>query len=106
MLSCILFCLNSCEFFFSVHVGSQRCVPPRGKRRWSGVKRVNRKNARGDAPMHLAAKKGNLNKIKSLLEKGADVNTQCFAGKATLTWAHFFSFYEVLHYMQGSKCVV
>lgn len=51
---------------------------------------MNRKNARGDAPMHLAAKKGNLNKIKSLLEKGADVNTQCFAGKATLTWAHFF----------------
>lgn len=41
---------------------------------------VNRRNERGETPLHVAAIKGDLLKVKSLIAQGADVNTTDFAG--------------------------
>lgn len=46
----------------------------------SGQRSVNRRNDRGETQLHVAAIRGDVNKIKSLISEGADVNTEDYAG--------------------------
>lgn len=41
---------------------------------------INKRNARGESRLHLAARRGNLSLVKALIESGADVNLQDNAG--------------------------
>ncbi|KAL3859903.1 hypothetical protein ACJMK2_010087 [Sinanodonta woodiana] len=43
-------------------------------------KKVNKRNERGETPLHLAAIKGDVKMIKKLIKAGADVNVADFAG--------------------------
>lgn len=42
---------------------------------------VNRRNERGETPLHVAAIKGDVQKVRALIAQGADVNTTDYAGK-------------------------
>uniref|UniRef100_A0A8C9A2M2 RAMA domain-containing protein n=1 Tax=Prolemur simus TaxID=1328070 RepID=A0A8C9A2M2_PROSS len=41
---------------------------------------INKRNARGESRLHLAARRGNLSMVKALIESGADVNLKDNAG--------------------------
>lgn len=41
---------------------------------------VNRRNERGETPLHVAAIKGDVHRVKLLIAQGADVNTTDYAG--------------------------
>lgn len=44
-------------------------------------KKVFKRNARGEMPLHLAAISGDFKLVKKLIKAGADVNVADFAGK-------------------------
>ena len=44
-------------------------------------KKVNKRNERGETPLHLAAIRGDGKQTKRLLKAGADVNIKDFAGE-------------------------
>lgn len=60
--------------------------------------RISKRNAKGETCLHLAAKKGNLNLVKSLIASGACVNQKDNAGLIFL--AHN---YKVLCYAATKK---
>ena len=41
---------------------------------------INKRNARGESRLHLAARRGNLSLVKALIDSGADVNLKDNAG--------------------------
>ena len=43
-------------------------------------KSVNKRNERGETPLHVAAIKGDVNRVQTLILQGADVNTTDYAG--------------------------
>ncbi|XP_059149695.1 ankyrin repeat domain-containing protein 11-like isoform X2 [Physella acuta] len=47
-------------------------------------KKVNKRNERGEAPLHMAAKKGDYKQTKRLLKAGASVNMKDYAGWTAL----------------------
>ena len=42
--------------------------------------KVNKRNTRGETPLHLAAIKGDIKQAKKLIKAGADVNLRDYAG--------------------------
>lgn len=50
----------------------------------SAPKSVNRRNERGETPLHVAAIRGDVHKLKALIAQGADVNTEDYAGKISV----------------------
>lgn len=51
----------------------------------SAPRSVNRRNERGETQLHIAAIKGDIQKLRSLIQQGADVNTTDYAGKHKVT---------------------
>lgn len=45
---------------------------------------INKRNARGESRLHAAAKRGNVSLVKALINSGADVNLQDYAGLSPL----------------------
>ena len=62
---------------------------------------VNRRNERGETPLHVASVKGDLIKLKSLINQGANVNTTDFAGSITLPAAGHYIFVLIYFGFQG-----
>ena len=54
------------------------------------AKKVNKRNERGEAPLHMAAKKGDYKQTKKLIKAGASVNMKDYAG------SFFFTFIQYL----------
>lgn len=44
--------------------------------------KVNKRNERGETPLHMAAIRGDAKQVKELISLGADVNVKDFAGTA------------------------
>ena len=44
-------------------------------------KKVNKRNERGETPLHIAAKRGDVKQAKKLIKSGATVNVPDYAGK-------------------------
>ena len=54
-----------------------------------GVKnKANKRNERGEAPLHLASIRGDVQATKNLIKQGAEVNVQDFAGKSQALESH------------------
>ena len=53
---------------------------------------INKRNARGESRLHLAARRGNLSLVKVLIDSGADVNLK---DKAGLDSFHFNCVYNL-----------
>ncbi|XP_077203511.1 ankyrin repeat domain-containing protein 31 isoform X2 [Paroedura picta] len=58
--------------------------------------RINKSNAKGETCLHLAAKKGNLNLVKSLIASGARVNQKDNAGWMAIHEASNGGFVEII----------
>ena len=68
--------------------------------------KVNAKTRSGDTPLHAAAAAGNLDVVKLLLAKGADLNAKCSYTFATpLAWAALHNHGQVVEYLlaQGAE---
>ncbi|XP_078397160.1 ankyrin repeat domain-containing protein 12 isoform X2 [Cetorhinus maximus] len=57
--------------------------------------KVNKRNERGETPLHMAAIRGETKQVKELISQGADVNVKDFAGWTPLHEACNLGFYEV-----------
>ncbi|KAM9307589.1 ankyrin repeat domain-containing protein 12 [Gastrophryne carolinensis] len=57
--------------------------------------KVNKRNERGETPLHMAAIRGDLSQVKELIRLGANVNVKDFAGWTPLHEACNMGFYEV-----------
>ncbi|XP_033118522.1 ankyrin repeat domain-containing protein 12-like [Anneissia japonica] len=60
-----------------------------------GAKKANKRNERGETPLHLAAIRGDAEMTKSLIKQGAEVNVQDFAAWTPLHEACNHGSYEV-----------
>lgn len=49
------------------------------------LRKVNRRNEKGESPLHLATIKGDVEGMKRLMKAGADVNVPDYAGKMLLS---------------------
>lgn len=45
--------------------------------------KVNKRNERGETPLHMAAIRGDVKQVKELISLGANVNVKDFAGKTS-----------------------
>ncbi|XP_022092053.1 ankyrin repeat domain-containing protein 11-like [Acanthaster planci] len=62
-----------------------------------GVKnKANKRNERGEAPLHLACIRGDVQATKNLIKQGAEVNVQDFAGWTPLHEACNHGYYEIV----------
>ncbi|XP_072425959.1 ankyrin repeat domain-containing protein 12 isoform X1 [Chiloscyllium punctatum] len=57
--------------------------------------KVNKRNERGETPLHMAAIRGETKQVKELISQGADVNVKDFAGWTPLHEACNLGYYEV-----------
>ncbi|XP_072324461.1 ankyrin repeat domain-containing protein 12 isoform X2 [Scyliorhinus torazame] len=57
--------------------------------------KVNKRNERGETPLHMAAIRGESKQVKELIIQGADVNVKDFAGWTPLHEACNLGYYEV-----------
>lgn len=57
--------------------------------------KVNKRNERGETPLHMAAIRGDAKQVKELISLGADVNVKDFAGWTPLHEACNLGYYEV-----------
>eukprot|EP00063_Salmo_salar_P023574 XP_013998409.1 PREDICTED: ankyrin repeat domain-containing protein 12 isoform X1 [Salmo salar] len=57
--------------------------------------KVNKRNERGETPLHMAAIRGDAKQVKELISLGADVNIKDFAGWTPLHEACNLGFYDV-----------
>lgn len=44
-------------------------------------KKVNKRNDRGETPLHIAAKRGDVKQTKKLIKAGASINVKDYAGQ-------------------------
>ena len=66
-----------------VQSSSQPNVAPDTTPRSAMLRKVNRRNEKGESPLHLATIKGDVDGMGRLLEAGAEVNVPDYAGKCT-----------------------
>ncbi|XP_072903414.1 ankyrin repeat domain-containing protein 12 isoform X1 [Hemitrygon akajei] len=57
--------------------------------------KVNKRNERGETPLHMAAIRGETKQVKELISQGADVNVKDFAGWTPLHEACNLGYYDV-----------
>uniref|UniRef100_A0A8C6TXS6 Ankyrin repeat domain-containing protein 12 n=1 Tax=Neogobius melanostomus TaxID=47308 RepID=A0A8C6TXS6_9GOBI len=57
--------------------------------------KVNKRNERGETPLHMAAIRGDAKQVKELISLGADVNVKDFAGWTPLHEACNLGYYDV-----------
>ncbi|XP_070830830.1 ankyrin repeat domain-containing protein 12 isoform X1 [Chaetodon trifascialis] len=57
--------------------------------------KVNKRNERGETPLHMAAIRGDAKQVKELISMGADVNVKDFAGWTPLHEACNLGYYDV-----------
>ncbi|NP_001123694.2 ankyrin repeat domain-containing protein 12 [Xenopus tropicalis] len=57
--------------------------------------KVNKRNERGETPLHMAAIRGDISQVKELIRMGANVNVKDFAGWTPLHEACNMGFYDV-----------
>lgn len=53
--------------------------------------KVNKRNERGETPLHMAAIRGDVKQVKELIGLGADVNVKDFAGSDVSEHGDFYS---------------
>lgn len=73
-------------------------TPPAQKRTSSSSRRqdkVNKRNERGETPLHTAAIRGDIKQVKELISLGANVNVKDFAGWTPLHEACNAGYYDV-----------
>ncbi|XP_020796660.2 ankyrin repeat domain-containing protein 12 isoform X2 [Boleophthalmus pectinirostris] len=68
----------------------QKKVPPSRQK-----DKVNKRNERGETPLHMAAIRGDAKQVKELISLGADVNVKDFAGWTPLHEACNLGYYDV-----------
>ena len=56
---------------------------------------VNKKNAKGETPLHIAVRNGKLEKAKELVDAGADVDAKDYAGWTPLVRFLFFQYIHI-----------
>lgn len=57
--------------------------------------KINKRNERGETPLHMAAIRGDVKQVKELISLGADVNVKDFAGWTPLHEACNVGYYDV-----------
>uniref|UniRef100_A0A8C1RFP7 Ankyrin repeat domain 12 n=1 Tax=Cyprinus carpio TaxID=7962 RepID=A0A8C1RFP7_CYPCA len=68
--------------------------------------KVNKRNERGETPLHMAAIRGDVKQVKELIELGADVNVKDFAGWTPLHEACNLGYYDVAKVLIGAGAEV
>lgn len=61
---------------------------------------INAKNKYGLTPLHYAAANGNLGVVEYMVEKGADLNVQCYRLRTPLHLAAMYGYIEVVKYLK------
>lgn len=59
---------------------------------------VNKRNERGETPLHVAAIKGDVQKVRILVSQGADVNTTDYAGKLIFSHTIYYDDFYLCNY--------
>ncbi|XP_077078212.1 ankyrin repeat domain-containing protein 12 isoform X2 [Siphateles boraxobius] len=68
--------------------------------------KVNKRNERGETPLHMAAIRGDVKLVKELIGLGADVNVKDFAGWTPLHEACNLGYYDVAKVLIGAGAEV
>jgi len=72
-------------------ITEKECTPPPSVRKAPGSSgrkdKINKRNERGETPLHLATIRGDMPAIIDLVNHGADINVQDYAGR----WSHAVS---------------
>lgn len=68
--------------------------------------KVNKRNERGETPLHMAAIRGDVKHVKELIGLGADVNVKDFAGWTPLHEACNLGYYDVAKVLIGAGAEV
>ncbi|XP_076837417.1 ankyrin repeat domain-containing protein 12 isoform X2 [Brachyhypopomus gauderio] len=68
--------------------------------------KVNKRNERGETPLHMAAIRGDVQQVKELIGLGADVNVKDFAGWTPLHEACNLGYYDVAKVLIGAGAEV
>ncbi|XP_066512498.1 ankyrin repeat domain-containing protein 12-like isoform X1 [Hoplias malabaricus] len=68
--------------------------------------KVNKRNERGETPLHMAAIRGDVKQVKELIGLGADVNVKDFAGWTPLHEACNLGYYDVAKVLIGAGAEV
>lgn len=68
--------------------------------------KVNKRNERGETPLHMAAIRGDVKQVKELISLGADVNVKDFAGWTPLHEACNLGYYDVAKVLIGAGAEV
>ncbi|XP_027006546.2 ankyrin repeat domain-containing protein 12 isoform X1 [Tachysurus fulvidraco] len=68
--------------------------------------KVNKRNERGETPLHMAAIRGDVKQVKELIGLGADVNMKDFAGWTPLHEACNLGYYDVAKVLIGAGAEV
>lgn len=73
-----LFLIDSTPNHPSQSTPAQKKTPSSSSRQKD---KVNKRNERGETPLHMAAIRGDVKQVKELISLGANVNVKDFAGK-------------------------
>lgn len=71
---------RECGATSPVQTSSQSSVPVDTTPRSAMLRKVNRRNEKGESPLHLATIKGDVEHMEKLVEAGAGVNDPDYAG--------------------------
>ena len=74
---------------------SSKRLGPSSKR---DLQKINKRNKRGETQLHLASIKGDVDGVKGLIKKGADVNMTDYAGKWISLKSSFSKNHSIMFY--------